>query len=81
MPKKIILITGATRGLGRAMVEELARLATLFLARPVKEGNRSAPPPFRTAARFQVVDVAVDKEVKIMANQLLDSHAAPEPAS
>jgi len=79
MPKKIILITGATRGLGRAMVEELARLGHTVLGcgRSKKEIDQLRR-RFGRPHAFQVVDVAVDKEVKLWANQLLDSHAAPD---
>jgi len=79
MAKKIVLITGVTRGLGRAMVDEFARLGhTVLGCGRSKEGieqlRRQLGPPHDFAA----VDVASDDEVKTWAGRLLSSHGAPD---
>jgi len=78
MPKKIILITGATRGWAGRWSRSLRGWATLFLAAAGQEEIDQLRRRFGRPHAFQVVDVAVDKEVKLWANQLLDSHAAPD---
>jgi NAD(P)-dependent dehydrogenase (short-subunit alcohol dehydrogenase family) len=76
--KKIVVITGVTRGLGRAMVEEFARLGHTVVGcgRSQKEiaqlrGKMGKPHAFAT------VDVAVDDEVQTWATEVLRSHCPP----
>src|SRR2546426_23324 len=50
MPKKLVLVTGATRGLGRAMVEEFARLGHTVLGcgrskEEIERLRKTFPPP------------------------------------
>ena len=76
---KTIVITGVTRGLGRAMVDEFARLGHTVLgcgrsAGPVKELKKAFP----KAHDFDVVDVADDGEVKKWAERVLGAHPAPD---
>ena len=76
---KTIVITGVTRGLGRAMVDEFARLGHTVLGcgrslGPIKELKQSFP----KSHDFDAVDVADDEEVKKWADRLLRSHPAPD---
>jgi NAD(P)-dependent dehydrogenase (short-subunit alcohol dehydrogenase family) len=79
MPKKTVLITGVTRGIGRAMAEELARLGHTVLgcgrSKPLIEQLRKRHP---APHDFYMVDVASDDEVKSWASLLLNSHGAPD---
>ena len=75
---KIVVITGATRGLGRAMVDEFVRAGHTVLGcgrspGPIKELKQAFP----KSHDFDVVDVADDDEVRKWAERLLRSHAAP----
>jgi NAD(P)-dependent dehydrogenase (short-subunit alcohol dehydrogenase family) len=76
---KTVLITGVSRGLGRALAEEFARLDHVVLgcARSRKaiaelRGRFSAPHD------FEVVDVASDRQVGEWAKRLLQSRPAPD---
>ena len=76
---KTIVITGVTRGLGRAMVDEFARLGHTVLGcgrspGPIKELKQAFP----KSHDFDVVDVADDGEVKKWADRVLRSHSAPD---
>ncbi len=76
---KIVLITGVTRGLGRAMAEEFARLGHTVLGcgRSAKEIDR-----LRAALGkphdFYPVDVSDDTAVKSWASVVLTSHGPPD---
>jgi NAD(P)-dependent dehydrogenase (short-subunit alcohol dehydrogenase family) len=76
---KIILITGTTRGLGRAMVEGFARLGHTVLgcgrAKAELEQLRRAFSPPHDFAR---VNIASDEEVCAWAGRLLASHGPPD---
>jgi NAD(P)-dependent dehydrogenase (short-subunit alcohol dehydrogenase family) len=79
MAVKIVLITGVTRGLGRAMVDEFVRLGHTVLGcgrskAGIEQLRRQIGPPHDFAA----VDVAADEEVKAWANRLLSSHGPPD---
>jgi NAD(P)-dependent dehydrogenase (short-subunit alcohol dehydrogenase family) len=79
MAGKVVLITGVTRGLGRAMVDEFVRLGhTVLGCGRSKDGverfRRQIGPPHDFAA----VDVASDDEVKAWAGRLLGSHGPPD---
>ena len=79
MAKKIVLITGVTRGLGRAMVDEFVRLGHTVLGcgrskAGIEQLRRHVSPPHD----FAVVDVASDDEVKAWAGRLLGSHGPPD---
>jgi NAD(P)-dependent dehydrogenase (short-subunit alcohol dehydrogenase family) len=79
MAKKIVLITGVTRGLGRAMVDEFARLGHTVCGCGRSESviqqlrQRLGPPH-----DFEAADVASDDEVKAWASRLLVSHGPPD---
>lgn len=79
MSGKIVLITGVTRGLGRALVAEFARLGhTVLGCGRSQEGieqlrGRVGPPH-----DFSVVDVASDDQVKAWARRLHGSCGPPD---
>ncbi len=80
MPEqKTILITGVTRGLGRALVTEFARLGHTVLgcARSQKE-IRNLNEQYGQPHDFYAVDVASDDAVKSWASICLTTHAAPD---
>ncbi|MEJ0088880.1 MAG: SDR family oxidoreductase [Limisphaerales bacterium] len=76
---KIILITGVSRGLGRAMAEEFIRLGHTVIGcgRSEKEIARLQK-QFPAPNHFSVVNVADDLQVAAWAKQILKSHAAPD---
>lgn len=74
-----VLITGVTRGLGRAMAEEFAHLGHVVIgcgrsAKAIAELRSSLGAPHR----FDVVDVADDAKVRVWASEVLKSHGAPD---
>jgi NAD(P)-dependent dehydrogenase (short-subunit alcohol dehydrogenase family) len=76
---KIVLITGVTRGLGRAMVGEFARLGHTVVgcgrsAKDIEQLRRALPKPHG----FQMVDVSSDEAVKSWAATVLASHGPPD---
>ena len=76
--KKTVVITGVTRGLGRAMVDEFIRLGhTVFGCARTKdqiEGLVGIYPKHD----FQCVDVASDAQVKAWAKNLLKMYGPPD---
>src|SRR5215472_14885173 len=79
MPKKLVLITGVTRGLGRAMTEEFIRLGHTVLGcgrskNSIEELRRSFGKPHD----FYTVDVASADDVKSWASLLLNTHGPPD---
>ncbi len=79
MPRKVVLLTGATHGLGRAMTDELAGLGHTVLGcgRSKKEIDQLRK-RFGAPHDFYSVDVASDDEVKSWASVLLVSHPPPD---
>ena len=76
---KIVLITGVTRGLGRAMAEEFARLGHAVLgcgrsAREIEKLRQALGKPHD----FYPVDVSDDDAVKSWASVVLISHGPPD---
>jgi len=79
MNRKIVLITGVTRGLGRAMVDEFVRQGHTILGcgrsqKAIEAFQRQLSAPHD----FTVVDVASDEQVKAWANRLLSSSGPPD---
>jgi len=77
--KKTILITGVSRGLGRAMTEEFIRLGHTVAGcgrseKEIARLQKQFPPP----NDFSVVNVADDSQVAAWAKRILQSHAAPD---
>jgi NAD(P)-dependent dehydrogenase (short-subunit alcohol dehydrogenase family) len=77
--QRTILITGVSRGLGRAMTEEFIRLGHVVLgcgrsAKEIAQLQKQFPAP----NDFSVVDVADDGQVAAWAEKVLAAHAAPD---
>jgi NAD(P)-dependent dehydrogenase (short-subunit alcohol dehydrogenase family) len=79
MPKRVVLITGATRGLGLAMVGEFASLGHTVLGcgRSKKEIEQLRK-RFGAPHDFYMIDVSSDDEVKSWASLVVTSHGAPD---
>jgi NAD(P)-dependent dehydrogenase (short-subunit alcohol dehydrogenase family) len=77
--QKLILITGVSRGLGRAMAEEFIRLGHTVVGcgRSEKE-IAQLQKHFGSPHDFAVVDVANDGQVATWAKRILKSHGAPD---
>src|SRR5471032_2510464 len=79
MPTKTILITGVSRGLGRALAEEFIRLGHTVIGcgrsgKEIAQLQKQFPAP----NDFAVVDVSSDEQVAAWAKRVLSSHAAPD---
>ncbi len=77
--KKWVLITGVSRGLGRAMAEEFVRLGHIVLGcgRSEKEIGQLKK-QFSTPYDFAIVDVASDEQVAAWARRILADHSVPD---
>jgi len=76
---RIILITGVTRGLGRAMVGEFARLGhTVIGCGRSSEAIEQLRKTFGKQHDFAEVDIASDEQVKSWAGRVLKSHSQPD---
>jgi NAD(P)-dependent dehydrogenase (short-subunit alcohol dehydrogenase family) len=77
--QKTILITGVTRGLGRAMTEEFIRLGHTVLGcgRAEKETGQLRK-QFAAPHDFAAVDVSSDEQVAAWAKRILKSHGPPD---
>jgi NAD(P)-dependent dehydrogenase (short-subunit alcohol dehydrogenase family) len=76
---KKVLITGVTRGLGRAMSEEFIRLGHPVLGcgrseKEIGQLQKQFPPP----NDFAALDVASDEQVAAWVRRALKSHGAPD---
>ena len=79
MPAKLILITGVTRGLGRALAEEFIRLGHIIIGcgrskKEIAQLQNQFPAP----NDFAAVDVSSDEQVAAWAKEMLASHTAPD---
>lgn len=79
MAGRMVVITGVTRGLGRAMVDELVRLGHTVLGcgrtrKAIDQLHRKFPAPHD----FYQVDTASDDEVKSWASLILSTHGPPD---
>ena len=79
MARRIVLITGVTRGLGRAMVDEFIGLGHTVLGcgRTKKEIDQLHK-RFGRPHDFYRVDTASDDDVKSWASLVLSAHGAPD---
>jgi NAD(P)-dependent dehydrogenase (short-subunit alcohol dehydrogenase family) len=79
MAGRLVLITGVTRGLGRAMVDEFVRLghSVLGCGRSKKDVDRLRK-QFGSPNDFYTVDIASDDEVKSWASLILSAHGPPD---
>ena len=76
---KKILITGVSRGLGRAMAEEFIRLGHAVIGcgrseKHIAELKKQFPAP----NDFSAVDVTSDEQVAVWARRILSSHGVPD---
>ena len=76
---KTILITGVSRGLGRAMTEEFIRLGHTVIGcgrseKEIIELQTQFQPPHD----FDIVDVTDDKAVSAWSLEILEKHGAPD---
>jgi NAD(P)-dependent dehydrogenase (short-subunit alcohol dehydrogenase family) len=79
MAKRTVLLTGVTRGLGRAMAEEFIRLGhTVLGCGRADEHIASLRRRFGAPHDFRAVDVASDDAVKSWVEQMLNSHGPPD---
>jgi NAD(P)-dependent dehydrogenase (short-subunit alcohol dehydrogenase family) len=77
--KRVILITGVSRGLGRAMVEEFIRLGhTVIGCGRSDNAMAELKKQFAAPHDFSSVDVASDEQVAAWAKRVLSSHGAPD---
>jgi len=75
----MILITGVSRGLGRALTEEFIRLGHTVIGcgrseKEITQLQKQFPAP----NNFAVVDVSSDEQVAAWAKRILSAHAAPD---
>ena len=77
--QRLIVITGATRGLGRAMAEGFAALGHTVVGcgRSAAELERLRESP-GDPHDFEVVDVSRGDQVKAWAARILDRHGVPD---
>jgi len=76
---KTILITGVSRGLGRALTDEFIRLGHIVIGcgrseKEIAQLQKQFPAP----NDFAIVDVSADEQVAAWAKRVLSSHAAPD---
>jgi NAD(P)-dependent dehydrogenase (short-subunit alcohol dehydrogenase family) len=76
---RLILITGATRGLGRAMVDEFTRLGHTVLGcgrtrKQIDALQAALGPPHD----FRALDIASDESVKAWAKSVIETYGPPE---
>ncbi|NER78232.1 MAG: SDR family oxidoreductase [Leptolyngbya sp. SIO1D8] len=75
----IIIITGVSRGLGRAMAEELIQLGHTVIGCAVnKEAIAGLQQQFSLPHHFTAVDIADDSQVKAWSETILGKYAAPD---
>lgn len=76
---KTILITGVTRGCGRAMTEEFIRQGhTVLGCGRSQDEIIGLQVQFAAPHDFEIVDVTNDDQVQVWAARLLKSHGAPD---
>ena len=76
---KKVLITGVSRGLGRAMAEEFIRLGhTVIGCGRSEKAVAELKKQFPASNDFTVIDVASDEQVAAWAKCILSSHGAPD---
>ena len=77
--RKIIVITGATRGLGRAMVDEFVRFGHVVLGCGRSRDKLAAlHQRFGAPHEFREVDVSSDEAVQSWANLCIQQHGPPD---
>ncbi|WP_435011491.1 SDR family oxidoreductase [Tundrisphaera lichenicola] len=79
LDRKVVAITGVTRGLGRAMAREFARQGHLVLGcgrtlGAIEALKKELAPPHE----FEAVDVADEGQIRSWATGILDRHGPPD---
>jgi NAD(P)-dependent dehydrogenase (short-subunit alcohol dehydrogenase family) len=76
---KLVVITGATRGLGRALVGRFHELGQTVLGCGRTAAQiKALQADFAKPHDFEVVDVADDRQVEIWASRLLETYGPPD---
>lgn len=76
---KIIVITGASRGLGFAMTEQFIQLGhTVFGCTRNSEAVQKLQQKFGSPHNFTTVDVSNEQQVKVWAEYLLTNYSSPD---
>lgn len=76
---KTILISGVTRGLGRAMTTEFIRLGHVVIGcGRSKQGIAELKGKYRAPHQFQALDVSDDRQVAVWAGKILGSEKLPD---
>ena len=76
---KVIVLTGATRGLGLAMVEKFVELGhTVLGCGRSREAIETLRARFRPPHDFAALDVSLESQVEPWAARLLSSHGVPD---
>jgi NAD(P)-dependent dehydrogenase (short-subunit alcohol dehydrogenase family) len=76
---KVIVLTGATRGLGLAMVEKFVELGhTVLGCGRSRESIETLRARFRPPHDFAALDVSLESQVEPWAARLLSSHGVPD---
>ena len=79
MAIRLIVITGVTRGLGRAMVDEFVRLGhTVLGCGRSGKGIEQLREQFGSPHDFDAVDVASDADVRSWTARLIKSYGSPD---
>lgn len=77
--KKIILITGVSRGLGLAMTEKFIELGhTVLGCARSPQAVEKLQQKYSTPHNFKCLDVAVDAQVKNWATEILTNYSPPD---
>ena len=76
---KLIVITGVSRGLGKAMTEKFIQLGhTVLGCARSPETVQKLNQQFGSPHSFAAVDVADEEQVKVWATQILTEHSPPD---
>lgn len=76
---KSILLSGVTRGLGRAMTTEFIRLGhSVFGCGRSRQGIAELQEQYGAPHRFNALDVSDDRQIAVWAGRILDSAGPPD---
>ena len=79
MIPKLILITGVSRGLGRAMTEQFIQLGHTVIGCALnKEAIASLQQQFSSPNHFSCVDIANEDQVKAWSKDILEQYETPD---